>query len=303
MSIFQRIKQGLKKSTDSLSQGLTELFTHKRLDDEALETLEEALIQADMGVEASLALVEQLRQEKFEKEITEQEIREFLAQRIAQNLKAHEKPLELGTASPAVLLMIGVNGAGKTTSIGKLAQKYKQEGKKVLLAAGDTFRAGAVEQLTVWSERADVPVIKPEKEGQDPASVIFKAIEHAKAENYDVVICDTAGRLQNRQDLMAQLEKILRVIKKADETAPHASVLVLDGTSGQNILSQAETFAKAASVTGLIITKLDSTAKGGAIVALAEKQKLPIHYIGVGESIEDLKPFEANAYAQALLDI
>lgn len=303
MGFFSKIKEGLQKSSASLSQNLTELFTHKRLDDDALEVLEEALIQADMGVETSMNLVEELRKDKFEKEITEEEIRTFLAERISTRLKESEKPLDLGTHNPTVLLMIGVNGAGKTTSIGKLAQKYKAEGKKVLLAAGDTFRAGAVEQLKVWSERAGVPVVGPEKEGQDPASVIFKAIETAKAEAYDLVICDTAGRLQNRQDLMAQLEKILRVIKKADESAPHASVLVLDGTSGQNILTQAEIFRKSAGVTGLIITKLDSTAKGGAIVGLAEKQKLPIHYIGVGESIDDLKPFEADAYAKALLDI
>lgn len=302
-NIFSKFKKGLEKTSSEITEGIKSIFTSGRIDAETCEQLEELLIQADMGVETALSLTEKLRKHKFEKDITEEDIRKWLAAEIAEILKPCEQELSLPQANPAVLMMVGVNGSGKTTTIGKIASKYKQNGKKVILAAGDTFRAGAVSQLEVWATRASVPIVTPHKEGADPAGVLFNAYEEAQNQHCDILIGDTAGRLQNRKDLMEQLSKMVRVIKKHDETAPHATLLVLDATVGQNALSQVETFTEIAGVTGLIITKLDSSAKGGVVVALAEKYKLPIYYIGIGEKIEDLRPFSAENYANALLDI
>ncbi len=302
-SKIKEVKQGLSKTTEEITGGIKSIFTSGKIDNETCQQLEELLIQADMGVETALKLSEKLRSHKFEKDISEIEIRKWLANEITEILKQCEKPLNLTNKKPAVLMMVGVNGSGKTTTIGKLSAKYKANGKKVMLAAGDTFRAGAVDQLSVWAERSKAEIVKPHKEGADPAGVIFNAYEKANDNSSDILICDTAGRLQNRKDLMEQLSKIVRVIKKHDEAAPHSTVLVLDATVGQNAMSQVETFLEVAKVTGLIITKLDSSAKGGVVVALAEKFKLPIHHIGIGEKIEDLQEFNAQSYANALLDI
>jgi fused signal recognition particle receptor len=302
-NIFSKFKKGLTKTSSEITEGIKGIFTSGKIDNETCEQLEELLIQADMGVDTALKLTERLRKHKFEKNITEEEIRKWLAGEIAEILTPCEQPLTLPDNKPNVIMMVGVNGSGKTTTIGKLSAQYKNNGKKVMLAAGDTFRAGAVAQLEVWANRAKVEIIKPNKEGADPAGVIFGAYEKAQQDSTDILICDTAGRLQNRKDLMEQLSKMVRVIKKHDNTAPHETILVLDATVGQNAMSQVETFMELAGVTGLIITKLDSSAKGGVVVALAEKFKLPIYYIGIGEKIEDLRPFEAVNYAKALLDI
>ena len=305
MGWFSKLKEGLSKSSENITSSIKLAVTGKKLNDETLEELEESLIIADVGVEASMSLIAKLRKSKFDKEITDEEVREFLASEIGKILAPCQQEfiIEKPTNGPYVILMVGVNGSGKTTTIGKLAAKLKDEGKSVMLAAGDTFRAGAVEQLAVWADRNNVPIVKPAKEGADPAGVIFNAYEQAVNENIDVLIADTAGRLQNRTELMDELAKITRVIKKHDETAPHSSLLVLDSTVGQNAHSQVTAFKETAGVTGLIITKLDSTAKGGVVVALAEKFKLPIHFIGIGESKEDLRNFEANDYAKALMGI
>jgi fused signal recognition particle receptor len=301
---FSRLKEGLRRTSGNLTDGITQLFTHKKLDAATCEELEELLIRADMGVATAAALIDDLRRERFGKDVTEHEVRVFLAERIAARLAAVATPLRLpADKTPAVVLMVGVNGAGKTTTIGKLAEKLSADGKKVMVAAGDTYRAGAIEQLAVWAARTGVEIIKPEKEGADPAGLMFKAVEHAKAHHADVLLCDTAGRLQNRQDLMAQLEKILRVIRKADPTAPHATLLVLDATVGQNAHQQVSAFKQMADVTGLIMTKLDSTAKGGVVVSLAQAFGLPVHFIGIGETTADLRAFEAEAFAHALMGV
>ena len=303
MSWFSKLKEGLQKSSNSITEGLKDIVVRKKLDDEMCDELEELLIAADIGVETSLSLVEELRKSRFDKDISEEEIKTWLAEKAAEKLTSCEQNLTLPEAKPQVILMVGVNGSGKTTTIGKLASKYKSEGKKVVLAAGDTFRAGAVHQLQIWGERNDVEVIAPHKEGADPAGVIYNAYEEALNKDADILLVDTAGRLQNRKELMDELEKIVRVLKKHDETAPHACLLVLDATVGQNAHSQVEAFTKAADVTGLIITKLDSTAKGGVVVALADKFKLPVHFIGIGESVDDLRTFEAQNYAHALMGL
>lgn len=304
LSWFGKLKEGLKKSSTGLSEGLKDILIRKRIDDETCDDLEELLISADMGVDTSLALVEQLRNDRFDKEVTEDELKNYLSGIIEQKLSPCEKPWTLPeTKGPTVIMMVGVNGSGKTTTIGKLSAKLKAEGKSVMLAAGDTFRAGAVEQLSVWANRNNLPIAVPHKEGADPASVIFKAYDEAKAQNIDVLLADTAGRLQNRKELMDELEKVIRVLKKHDETAPHHTLLVLDATVGQNAFMQTEAFKDVAGVTGLVITKLDSTAKGGVVVGLADKHKLPIHFIGIGESTEDLRTFNAKDYANALMDI
>jgi fused signal recognition particle receptor len=304
LSWFKKLKDGLNKTSSSLSEGFKDVFVRKKLDNDMLESLEEILISADMGVETSLTLTEQLRQEKFDKDITEQEVRLFFAEKISEKMKPIEQKLSFPeTEGPKVILMVGVNGSGKTTTTGKLSKQLQDAGHKVMLAAGDTFRAGAVEQLSIWAERNNLPIVKPHKEGADPASVIFKAYTQAKEQGMDYLIADTAGRLQNRKELMDELEKVIRVLKKQDETAPHATLLVLDATVGQNAHMQTEAFKETAGVTGLIMTKLDSTAKGGVLVALADKHHLPIHYIGIGEGVEDLRPFHADEYAKALLNI
>ncbi len=303
MGFFDKLKKGLQKTSSGLTDNIKHIFKSGRIDDEALEELEETLIRADIGTASALELTETLRTHKFD-DITDEDIRAFMADTITEKLHGLDTPLTLpADKKPAVILMVGVNGSGKTTTIGKLAVQYKAEGKKVHLGAGDTFRAGAVEQLAIWAERAGVTITKPAKEGADPAGTIFQAYEEAERNGSDILIADTAGRLQNRKDLMEQLAKILRVLQKKDPSAPHACLLVLDATVGQNAHSQVEAFKDMANVTGLVLTKLDSSAKGGVIVALAEKFHLPVHYIGIGEKVEDLRPFESAAFARALMGL
>lgn len=297
---FSRLTGGLSKSSAKLTDGVASIFTKRRLDDETLEELQDLLITADLGVPAAERIIDTLAQDKFDKEISEEEIYAVLAEEVAASLTPLEKSLVIdGAKKPHVILTIGVNGAGKTTTIGKLAQKFHDDGLSVMLAAGDTFRAAAIEQLQAWGERTGAPVIA-RKVGADAAGLAFDAIKQAQATGADVLIVDTAGRLQNKTALMDELAKIVRVIKKLDATAPHDVLLVLDATVGQNAVSQAQAFTEIAGVTGLVMTKLDGTARGGVLVALADKFALPIHYIGVGESVEDLQPFRAQSFGRAL---
>lgn len=271
----------------------------RALDDDMLEQLEELLIAADMGVDTALRVTANLAEGRMGKRVSSREIKELLAQEVARIMEPVAKPLPIYAKRPQVVLVVGVNGSGKTTTIGKLASQFKGAGKKVVIAAGDTFRAAAVEQLQVWGERAGVPVLTA-PEGSDPASLAFDAMTKAQEDGADLLMIDTAGRLQNRTDLMEELAKIVRVIRKKDETAPHNTLLVLDATTGQNALSQVGTFRELADVSGLVMTKLDGTAKGGVLVALADKFGLPIHAIGVGEQIDDLAPFDPEEFAAAL---
>lgn len=271
----------------------------RALDDDMLEQLEELLIAADMGVDTALRVTANLAEGRMGKKVSSREIKELLAQEVARIMEPVAKPLPIYAKRPQVVLVVGVNGSGKTTTIGKLASQFKGAGKKVVIAAGDTFRAAAVEQLQVWGDRAGVPVLTA-PEGSDPASLAFDAMTKAQEEGADLLMIDTAGRLQNRADLMEELAKIVRVIRKKDETAPHNTLLVLDATTGQNALSQVGTFQQLADVSGLVMTKLDGTAKGGVLVALADKFGLPIHAIGVGEQIDDLAPFDPEEFAAAL---
>jgi fused signal recognition particle receptor len=269
------------------------------LDDPMLEQLEELLISSDMGVDAALRVTANIAEGRFGKKLSSDEIKSLLSQEITRIMEPVAKPLPLYSQTPQVVLVVGVNGSGKTTTIGKLASQFKVAGKSVIIAAGDTFRAAAVEQLQIWGDRAGVPVLTAAK-GSDPASLAFDAIEKARADKADLLLIDTAGRLQNRTDLMEELSKIVRVIKKQDPDAPHNTLLVLDATTGQNALNQVDTFRRLADVSGLVMTKLDGTAKGGVLVALADKFGLPIHAIGIGEQIDDLSPFDPEEYAKAL---
>ncbi|NOE26343.1 signal recognition particle-docking protein FtsY [Ruegeria sp. HKCCD6157] len=271
----------------------------RTLDDDMLEQLEELLIASDMGVDTALRVTSNMAEGRFGRKLSTTEIKQLLAREIARVMEPVAKPLPIYPKRPQVVLVVGVNGSGKTTTIGKLASQFKEAGKKVVIAAGDTFRAAAVEQLQVWGDRAGVPVLTA-PEGSDPASLAFDALTRAQAEGADLLMIDTAGRLQNRTDLMEELAKIVRVIRKVDDTAPHNTLLVLDATTGQNALSQVATFRKLADVSGLVMTKLDGTAKGGVLVALADKFGLPIHAIGVGEQIDDLAPFDPEEFAAAL---
>lgn len=298
---FARLKSGLSKSSTQISSGITGIFTKRKLDDETLEELEELLIAADLGVKTAASITALLAKDRFDKEITPEEVRLAVANEVVKVLTPCALPLQLDASlKPQVILVCGVNGNGKTTTIGKLAKRYRQEGKKVMIAACDTFRAAAVEQLAVWAERAGVPLVQGAFQAE-PASVAYMACEKALAEGVDVLLIDTAGRLQNKLNLMEELAKIVRVIKKILPEAPHNTLLVLDATTGQNAKSQVEIFTKLVQLTGLIITKLDGSAKGGIVVSLAEQFKLPIHAVGVGEGIEDLRPFEAEAFAKALV--
>lgn len=272
------------------------------LDDAMLESLEEVLIQADMGVDTALRVTANIAEGRMGRRVTASELREALAQEVARIMTPVAKPLPLYPQKPQVVLVVGVNGSGKTTTIGKLASQFRAAGKSVVIAAGDTFRAAAVEQLQVWGTRAGVPVMTA-PEGSDPASLAFDALTRARADGADLLLIDTAGRLQNRADLMEELAKIVRVLRKVDATAPHNTLLVLDATTGQNALLQVEVFAKIADVSGLVMTKLDGTAKGGVLVALADKFGLPIHAIGVGEQIDDLQPFDPEDFARALMGL
>ena len=285
-----------------VGRGRTETVVRRELDDDMLEQLEELLITADMGVDTALRVTANMAEGRFGKRLSSREIKELMAQEIARIMEAVARPLPLYPKKPQVVLVVGVNGSGKTTTIGKLASQFRAAGKNVVIAAGDTFRAAAVEQLQVWGERAGVPVLTA-PEGSDPASLAFDAMTRAEAEGADLLMIDTAGRLQNRADLMEELAKIVRVIRKKDPDAPHNTLLVLDATTGQNAVNQVEIFQKLADVSGLVMTKLDGTAKGGVLVALADKFGLPIHAIGVGEQIDDLAPFDPEEFAAALVGL
>ncbi|MDX1724621.1 MAG: signal recognition particle-docking protein FtsY [Pseudomonas sp.] len=299
---FARLKLGLSKTSASLGEGMASLFLGKKaIDDELLEEIETRLLTADVGVEATNLIVQSLTQKVARKQLTDSgALYQALQDELTALLKPVEQPMRVdATKQPYVILVVGVNGAGKTTTIGKLAKKLEQDGKKVMLAAGDTFRAAAVEQLQVWGERNRIPVIA-QHTGADSASVIFDAVQAAKARGMDVLIADTAGRLHTKDNLMEELKKVRRVIGKLDDTAPHEVLLVLDAGTGQNAINQAKQFNQTVSLTGLVLTKLDGTAKGGVIFALAKQFGLPIRYIGVGEGIDDLRTFEANSFVQAL---
>jgi fused signal recognition particle receptor len=300
---LSRLRSGLAKSTKKVAESITGLFTKKKLDQQTLDELEDALIQADLGVTVAARLVGKLGKERFGKEVTDEEVRAAFADDIAEILQPVATPLAIDRARrPFVVLVIGVNGSGKTTTIAKLANLYKGEGRKVMLAAGDTFRAAAVEQLKIWGDRAGVPVIARDT-GADAAGLAYEALERAKAEGCDVLLIDTAGRLHNKSNLMDELAKIVRVIRKLDADAPHSCLLVLDATTGQNAHAQVETFKTMSPVDALVVTKLDGSAKGGVLVALAEKFKLPVVAVGVGEGIDDLRPFEARAFARGLMGL
>ncbi|MFB9888037.1 signal recognition particle-docking protein FtsY [Balneatrix alpica] len=303
LGFFERIKAGLSRTKANLTEGLASLFLGaKQIDDDLLEELETQLLLADVGMEATQDIIQRLTDRVSRKELKDpQALYHALKDELRALLQQAEQPLQLQAKSPYVILMVGVNGVGKTTTIGKLAKKYQGEGKKVMLAAGDTFRAAAVEQLQVWGERNQVPVIA-QQSGADSAAVLFDALQAAKARGVDVLIADTAGRLQNKQHLMTELEKVVRVMKKLDPEAPHEVMLVLDAGTGQNAISQAKTFMEAVGVSGITLTKLDGTAKGGIIFAIAKQFGLPIRFIGVGEGIDDLRPFQANEFVDALFD-
>lgn len=297
---FARLASGLRRSSDNLTNSITSVFTKRKLDAATLDELEDVLIQADLGIDTAIAITETLRRDRFDKDVSGEDVRAVLATEVEQVLGPVAQPLLIDSSKkPFIILMIGVNGSGKTTTIGKLAQKFAAEGKSVMLAAGDTFRAAAIEQLQIWGERTGAQVIaKPT--GADASGLAFDAVTQARAEGRDVLIIDTAGRLQNRDELMNELEKIIRVIKKVDPEAPHATLLTLDATTGQNALKQVEIFGQRAGVTGLVMTKLDGTARGGILVAIARKFGLPVHFIGVGEGVGDLEPFEAKDFARAI---
>lgn len=302
-SFFQRLKAGLSRSSNSLSEGITGIFTKAKLNDTTIEELEDLLIMTDLGVETVTAITSKLAKDRFDKEISAPEIKQFVADEITQILEPLTQPFAVDkSASPHVVLMVGVNGTGKTTTLGKMAAREIAAGHTVMIAACDTFRAAATEQLKVWGERSGAPVVSA-AQGADAAGLAFDALKQAREENIDVLFIDTAGRLQNKTELMAELEKIIRVIKKQDESAPHSVLLVLDATTGQNALAQVEVFGQAADVTGLIMTKLDGTARGGILVAVAAKYGLPLHAIGVGEDIDDFQPFEAAAFSAALVGL
>jgi fused signal recognition particle receptor len=300
---LSRLRSGLSKSTKRVTESITSLFTKKKLDQATLNELEDALIQADLGVSVATRLVEKLGKERFGKEVTDEEVRAAFADDIAEILVPVARTLSVDPGKkPYVVLVVGVNGSGKTTTIAKMAHLLKGEGRSVMLAAGDTFRAAAVEQLKVWGDRAGVPVIAKET-GADAAGLAYEALEKAKAAGSDVLLIDTAGRLHNKTNLMEEMAKIVRVIRKLDPEAPHSCLLVLDATTGQNAHAQVETFKTMAPIDALVLTKLDGSAKGGVLVALAEKFKLPVVAIGVGEGIDDLRPFEARAFARGLMGL
>jgi fused signal recognition particle receptor len=296
---FSRLKEGLSKSSKTISGSITSIFTKRKLDQETLQELEDTLIQADLGITVAERIIKAVSQGRYDKEVAPEEVKQILADEVAKVLKPVEVPFNFGSEKPFVILVVGVNGSGKTTTIGKLGSIAASEGFKVMFAACDTFRAAAIEQLTVWGNRIGA-VTKSAPQGADSAGLAFDALKQAREDGTDILFIDTAGRLQNKAYLMDELDKVVRVIKKQDAAAPHAVLLVLDATTGQNALAQAEIFTKVAGVTGLIMTKLDGTARGGILVAIAEKFKLPIHAIGVGETIDDLQPFDAQAFARAI---
>ena len=297
---FNRLKQGLGKTSTKLSDGITGIFTKKKLEGATLDDLEDVLIEADLGIDTAENIIAALRKGRFEKDISADDVRAVLKAEVERALAPVARPLVVdGTHKPHVILMVGVNGTGKTTTIGKLAAQFRGEGKKVMLAAADTFRAAAIDQLGIWGERTGASVVSGAV-GADAAGLVYDALTQARDEGADVLLVDTAGRLQNKEGLMEELAKIVRVLRKVDPSAPHDVLLVLDATTGQNALSQVEAFRQRAGVTGLVMTKLDGTARGGILVAISAKHAIPVHAIGVGESIDDLQPFDAGEFAQAI---
>ena len=302
-NFFQKLGLGLKKSSNKLTSGISDIFTKRKIDSQTLEELEELLITSDLGVKASTKIIAKFGERRLNKDASSAEIRSELAADIETILKPCEQNLAIDTnIEPFVILMVGVNGAGKTTTIGKLAAKFKQEGKQISFIAGDTFRAAAVEQLEVWGKRNDIRVYKGPN-GCDAAGLCFDGLTEAIKQGDDIVFIDTAGRLQNKAGLMDELKKIIRVIKKVIPEAPHATLLTIDATTGQNALAQVQTFKEMVDVSGLIITKLDGTAKGGILVAVAEEQPTPIHFIGIGEGIDDLDKFNAHDFANSIMEL
>lgn len=304
LGFFGRLKAGLSRSTARLTESITATFTKRRLDDAALEELEETLITADLGLPAAQRIVASFRRTRFGREVSPEEIKSALAEEVAAILAPVARPMEIDTArAPHVVLVVGVNGVGKTTTIAKLGQQYVAQGRRVMFAAGDTFRAAAVEQLQIWGERTGATVVAAEKHGGDAAGLAFDALTRARAEGYDVLLIDTAGRLHNKTALMDELRKVVRVIRRVDETAPHSVLLVLDATTGQNAVQQAKIFGEMVDVTGIAVTKLDGSAKGGVVVALAQQFAIPLHMVGVGEGAEDLRPFDARDFARGLVGL
>jgi fused signal recognition particle receptor len=301
-SWWQRLSGGLKRTSSSIGGAVTDLVAKRRLDQAMLDDIEEVLIRADLGLESAARIAAAVGEGRYDKSITADEVKAVVATEVEKVLTPVAKPLPIGEGQPFVVLVVGVNGSGKTTTIGKLASKFRAEGRSVMLAAGDTFRAAAIDQLNIWGGRSGASVIAREP-GADAAGLAFDALTQARGEGVDVLLVDTAGRLQNKAVLMDELQKIVRVMKKVDPAAPHAVLLVLDATVGQNALSQVEVFRDLAGVSGLVMTKLDGTARGGILVAIAAKYGLPVHFIGVGEGIDDLAPFSAKDFARAIAGI
>ena len=301
-SWWQRLSGGLKRTSASIGGAVTDLVAKRRLDQAMLDDIEDVLIRADLGVESAARIAAAVGEGRYDKSITADEVKAVVAAEVEKVLTPVAKPLPIGEAKPFIVLVVGVNGSGKTTTIGKLASKFRAEGRSVMLAAGDTFRAAAIDQLNIWGGRSGASVIA-RAPGADAAGLAFDALTQARGEDVDVLLVDTAGRLQNKAVLMDELQKIVRVMKKVDPAAPHAVLLVLDATVGQNALSQVEVFRDIAGVSGLVMTKLDGTARGGILVAIAAKYGLPVHFIGVGESIDDLAPFSAKDFARAIAGI
>jgi fused signal recognition particle receptor len=301
-SWWQRLSGGLKRTSSSIGGAVTDLVAKRRLDQAMLDDIEEVLIRADLGLESAARIAAAVGEGRYDKSITADEVKAVVAAEVEKVLTPVAKPLPIGEGQPFVVLVVGVNGSGKTTTIGKLASKFRAEGRSVMLAAGDTFRAAAIDQLNIWGGRSGASVIA-RAPGADAAGLAFDALNQARGEGVDVLLVDTAGRLQNKAVLMDELQKIVRVMKKVDPAAPHAVLLVLDATVGQNALSQVEVFRDLAGVSGLVMTKLDGTARGGILVAIAAKYGLPVHFIGVGEGIDDLAPFSAKDFARAIAGI
>lgn len=300
---FQKLKSSLSKSSSSISQGITKIITSKRLDEATLRDLEDLLISADIGVDSSVSIIENLKKEKFNKDVDISEIKTFLADQIEIKLASSYKKLIFNKdQSPHIMIVVGVNGSGKTTTIAKLANNFKKDGAKVLIGAADTFRAAAIEQITSWASRLNIEIVASDIV-KDAASIAYDTVKKAKDDKFDVAIIDTAGRLQNRSELMDELAKIIRVIKKQDTEAPHSIILTLDATAGQNAIQQAKVFNEIANITGLIITKLDGTAKAGYIISIAQEIGLPIHYIGIGESVDDLNDFDIKSFSRLIVGL
>lgn len=299
---LSRLKEGMKRSSNKISENITALVSKRKLDQDTLDELEDVLISADLGVTTAQKIIASLKKQRFNQDMTSEQLREFIAGEVEIILEPYARPLTINNNKPHVVVVVGVNGSGKTTTIGKLTKYWQDLGYSLLLASGDTFRAAATEQLQVWADRLSIPLIKAQTQA-DPSGVAFEALQQAQRDKKDIVIIDTAGRLHNKESLMAELAKIGRVLQKLDPTSPHSCLLVLDATIGQNVYSQVEVFKQIIGVTGLVMTKLDGTARGGVLVGLSERFQLPIHAIGVGEGIHDLQPFNARNFSRSLMGI